>query len=59
MKKIIKNIITIIGMAMFILGVSSADSECLIFPIGMTLAGISILYWLYGDWRTESEEADE
>ena len=56
MKKII---ITIIGLAMFILGVSSADSECLIFPIGMTLAGISILHWLYGDWRTESEEADE
>ena len=59
MKKIIKNIITLIGLAMFMLGVSSADSECLLFPIGMTLTGLSILYWMYGDWREESEEADE
>lgn len=57
MKKTIKNIIEIIGLACFILGICSADSECLLFPICMTFGGIAILYWTTKDYE-ESEDDD-
>ena len=58
MKKILKDIFTVIGIALFALGMSTADSECLLVPFALLLAGGAILYWSSKDIR-ESFKEDE
>lgn len=58
MKEIIKNIITVIGIALFALGMSTADSECLLVPFVLLLAGGGILFWSTKDIRKQLEEEE-
>ena len=39
-----------IGIIMFILGVCSADSECLLIPISLTFGGLALAYLMRGDY---------
>ena len=57
MKKILKDILTAIGGIMFVLGMCSADSECLLFPIVMVLGGLAILYPRAKEFEARKDEA--
>ena len=58
MKKILKDILTAIGGIMFVLGVCSADSECLLFPVVMVLGGLAILYPRAKEFEARKDEAE-
>jgi len=58
MKKILRNTITVIGALMFILGICSADSECLLFPIVMTFGGLAIIYPRAKEYEARKDEAE-
>lgn len=44
MIRIFNKIMFFLGVILFILGVCSADSECLIVPIVLTFGGLGIAY---------------
>ena len=58
MRKIINKTLTIVGLALFILGVCSADSECLLFPIVMTFGGLAILWPQARDYEESEDDAE-
>lgn len=59
MKKMLKNIVTAIGGIMFVLGMCSADSECLLFPVVMVLGGIAILYPMAKEYEAARKDEAE
>lgn len=58
MKKILKDILTAIGGIMFVLGMCSADSECLLFPVVMVLGGLAILYPRAKEFEARKDETE-
>lgn len=58
MREIAKKIITAIGLTMFVLGICSADSECLLIPIVLAFGGAAILYPMYRDYEESEDEAE-
>lgn len=52
-----EKIMTYIGLPMFIIGASSADSECLLIPVVLALTGAMLLY--IGTRSYGEEDADD
>ena len=57
-REIARKIVTAIGLIMFVLGICSADSECLLIPIVLAFGGAAILYPMYRDYEESEDEAE-
>ena len=53
-----KIVIHYFGIILFILGVCSADSDNLIYPIAMVICGLIIAYKTRGDYYDDYREYD-